>query len=321
MTMTDDLIERALGIRLGSSPVYTAKDLLVDCYKDKPHVIQDCTWDLRTLPFQQAARDLIYRLPYVASMAGLFVHHFDKNSTYLSACSATDTGIGDPVHFEHGNVIPGCPGLYRVVWVDTEKRRAIPIIEEGQQWINNDLLIFARSRGYQISIKEAYVWADYDRILGSRTPRRNWALRLWNARQMLKLQDAGAYQQMKIIALVGVGSFATSQAKYSGIHLIHPNWWCDVVNRARVNMLANIEKYSKVAGLPILCYCDGLWFVSRDPNPRSAVPGILDRMNELGGYKWVNSFLLSQEVMEYSSHMAPGELCTFYNRLGEDHHG
>lgn len=325
---TNALIEQQLGIPVQKSSVYTAKTLLRQCYRGKEHIIRDTSFDLRDLPFYQSAFDIVFRRPLGASMIGMTVHLYDKNSAYLSACSSTDTGIADPIHLADGDdgthIVPGLPGIYRVSWgvfspesYDTALTPSI--IDEKQEWITNDVLLYAQSKGYEVTIHEAWVFPEYDRILGNRDAKRNYAKKIWDARQALKDVDEEAYAKMKEIALVGVGSFATSKEKYPGLNLIHPNWWADVVGKTRVNMLANIEKYAAVAGTPILVYCDGVWFVSRDPNPRTAVPGILDRQDKLGGYKHVYSFTLTQELYDQAKGLSEGELVSLFHKAGKHH--
>ncbi len=289
------LIERELGIPVQKSPVYTAKTLLRDIYKDKPHIIRDTTEDLRDLPFMQSAYDLMFRRELEPEMVGKTVHHFDKNSTYLSAARGTNTGIGDPIHVFDGDdnthIVPGLPGIYRVA-IEHRPDEIVPIIDTDQEWVTSDVLIYARSKGYELTIIEAYVFENYAKILDK------WAEKIWNARQALKGTEA--YDDMKVIAIVGLGSFATSKEKYPGINLIHPNWWGDTKGKARVNMLANIEKYARETGYPVCIEVDGLYYISNDPNYRTAVPGILDRIGQCGGYKHSGSCILTQEMYEES---------------------
>lgn len=309
--MNNELIERALGIPVQKSPVYTAKTLLRECYRDKPLVIRDTTFDLRDLPFSESAQDLVKRSELEPSMIGKTVHHFDKISAYLSACSGTNTGIGDPVH-ETENIVPGLPGIYRVTYTGPFLGYAPPIIEPGQEWVTNDVLLFAQSKGFEFWIHEAWTFKDYDRVLGNRVDKRNWARKIWNAMQACKGVDEEAYQYLKQVGKQGLGSFNTGQDKYPGINLIHPNWWFDVMGRLRVNMLCNIEKF----GIPVLAYVDGLWYITRDTNYRTAVPGMLDKMGQLGGYKHEYSFVLTEEIYEQSRGLSIGEQVTLFNKAG-----
>jgi hypothetical protein len=317
---TNELIEQTLGVPVGKSHVYTAKALLTQCYLGKERVIRDTSFDLRDLPFYESAYDLTFRRPLEADMIGKWVHHYDKNSAYLSACSNTNTGIGDPTHLE-GDVMPGAPGIYRI------SLKTFPpepfdgihfpaVFKPEQEWITSDALLFAREHGYQINVHEAWVFWEYTRILGHREERRNWAKRLWDARQALKGVDEEAYQEVNVIAHKGLGGFATRQDKYSGLHLIHPNWFFDVVGKARINMLYNVEKFAAGAGVPVCIEADGLYYVSRDPNYRTAVPGIMDRIGMLGGYKHKGSFILEASHLDQAQDLKPGELAELFKKAG-----
>lgn len=303
---TNELIEQALGIPVQKSPVYTAKTLLRDCYKDKPQVIRDTTFDLRDIPFKGSALDLLFRRDLEGFMVGMHIHVYDKSSAYLAACSNTNTGIGDPVHLTE-DITPGLPGIYRVTYTSPWPGTYIPVIEPTQEWITNDVLEYAMKHDYEVHIHEAWVFPNYDKVLGNRVDRRNWARRLWNAMQAVKPLDREAYDYLKVVSHTGLGGFATGQDKYGGINLIHPNWFFDVVGKARVNMFFNIEKLAGNAIL-IRVKTDELTYVSRDANPRTAIPGIFDRVGQLGGYKHVCSVQVTQELYEKSAGMTASEL-------------
>jgi hypothetical protein len=306
-------LEQQLGIPCQYSAWWIGRRLLQEVWKGRPKVIRDTTFDLRDLPFMEAARDIAWRRALEPQMIGRTVHHYDKNSQYLSACRSVNCGIGDPVHVAGGDdgtaIKPGLPGIYRIaVYQRGEDLYTAPIIEPGQEWVTSDVLIYAQQRGYQVYIYEAWVFPDYTKILDK------WAEKIWNARAALKGVNDEAYREMKNIAIVGVGSFATSKEKKKtpGWDLIHPNFWADVVGKARVNMLCNITKY----GAPVLVETDGLYYVSRDENYRTAVPGILDRMGLSGGYKHEGSFVLTEEIYGQARTLGVGELAALFKVAG-----
>lgn len=313
---TIQALQEQLGIPCQYGPWWTARRLLQEVWKKKPQVIRDASTDLRDLPFTDASRDIAWMRDLEPSMIGWTVHHFDKNSQYLSACRGVKNGIGDPVHVADGDdgthIVPGLPGIYRV----THNRRTMTtfdgclypeIIEPGQEWVTNDVLLFAREYAYDLTIHEAWVFEDYTKILDK------WAEKLWNGRKALKGKNDKAYREMKIIAVVGNGGWATNKQKHEGTDLIHPNWWADVVGKARVNILANLLKFGAP---PVLIEVDGLYFVRSDDNPRTAVPGILDRMNECGGYKHCSSFTLTQEIYEQACGLGVGSLASLFKQAG-----
>lgn len=312
------LLEEKLHVNCHYGPWFTARALLRECWKSDPKVIRDTTFDLRDLPFNDAARDISWRRELTPGMIGQYVHHYDKNSQYLAADRSVYTGIGDPVHCE-GPVTPGRPGIYRVANVSVYEGSRFDgkyfpkIIEDGQEWGTNDLLLFARKNGWEFEITEAWIFEDYKRVLD------RWALTLWDARSALRGINDEAYDFIKLVAVVGNGGWAASAEKTqaqawreTGWEMIHPNWWADTVGQARVALLANLSKY----GSPILVETDGLYFVSRDGNPRSAIPGILDRSQELGGYKYESSCQITEELYNSSQNRGVGELAHLFKIAG-----
>lgn len=316
--------EQAFGVVVEYSPKHTARQKLTQLWQKKPETLRDTTIDTRDLPFGEASYEIDFQRALTEDMIGQWVHHYDKNSNHLAAAGYVDMGIGDPVHMEGGTITGGLPGIYRVKWSlwevggNTFDGVMLPtIIDPRQNWITNDVLKFAMKRGYGVKILEAWVFPEYARILGH--PRENGGLAkaIWNARQMLnpalshfpnETAQYNAYDDCKEMAVTVVGAFMTGKTKQPDKRWIHANWWADVVGQARVAELANLEKYAKEAGAPIVIEADALYYVSRDSNPRSAVPGILDRQDQLGGYKHCGSCQLTREmfneIVERPSHAA-----------------
>ncbi len=311
---TVQYLESKIGVPVEWSPGHMGGDLLNQAWEHLPLVLQDCSFDLRDLPFVDAARGINFRRALTSDMIGQHVHHDDKNSEFLSACRSVKCGIGDPVHLEGGEITPGLPGIYRVdLWKcdDTFDGVLLPrIIEVDQEWVTNDVLEFAIQQGCELTIREAWVFEDYKKILNAPA----WSI--WSARKEFKDEifydnqaaRQNAYNTCKEIALIFVGNFAMNKQLHPGIDRIHPNWWADVVGRARVALLANIKRFAAVAGAPICVERDGLFFVSRDPNWRTAVPGILDRQGELGGFKHEGSCQLTQNMFQAAKDMSAGQL-------------
>lgn len=299
-----ELVAQALGIPPQSSHVYTAKTLLRTLYKKRPDVIRDTTTDLRDLPFIKSASAIVLRRDLERSMIGKTCHLFDKNSMYLSAARATNLGVGEPVHIRPSyEILSGLPGIYRITALVRPVGEIFPVIKDGQEWMTNDLYMYARSKGYEFVVSEAYQFLDYAKILDK------WAAMLWGTMQYFKGQaEEEAYREVKTVAHVGLGSFATGKDKYTGLELIHPNWFFDVVGKANVNLHCNMEKYAKEAGYPVLIETDGLYYVPRDKDYRTAVPGILDRIGQLGGYKHQWSVTITQELYDKALGATASEL-------------
>ena len=309
-----DYLEKQLGVIVEWSPKHIARELLTTLWAKKPEVVADAPRDLRDLPFGQAAYQLSFQRAITPDMIGKHVHHLDKNSDHFSAAGYVDTGYGDPIHLEGGIITAGLPGIYRVTWSLCNTGNffdgiMLPtIIDPRQQWITNDVLKFAARHGYEMKIKEAWIFSKYARVLGEPRKTGGLAKMIWNARQALNPSLAtlsnetaqyNAYDTCKGMATTLVGAFNTNKATHLDIRWIHPNWWADIVGQARVAELANLEKYC-AANPPIIIEADALYIISADPDPATAIPGILDRSDKLGGYKHCGTCELTQAMYDLS---------------------
>ncbi len=54
-----------------------------------------------------------------------------------------------------------------------------------------------------------------------------------------------------------------------------PDWWVQIVGRSRAIMFTHLATFARKGVMPALVHRDALWVVSDDPNPRTAVPGLL----------------------------------------------
>ncbi len=293
-------------------PQWAARRLLQVIWRDRPHILQHCTVDTRDLPFVDAARDIAWRRELTEAMIGWYVHHFDKNGDYLAAMRGMYTGIGDPTLVEPWDDYETLrPGIYSVVWSTGSSPfdgHSLPyIIEPGQEWVTKDMLLFARRQGYEVHIIKAWVFHGHARVLDE------YAARLWAARQALRDIDKACSDKMKMIAVAGNGAWNWNQSARPGLEWIHSNWWCDTIARAKERVLANLVTY----GQPLLINdIDGIYYASRNPDPRSAVLGIetgvsiLARETESGGYKHKGSCLITAEMVEQAKGLSPSKLAT-----------
>lgn len=225
-------------------------------------------------------------------------------------------GYGNPMHLTSMSIIPTLPGVYHVTHTAHAPfdGNTLPlIINPEQEWVNLDVLNFALEQGYEVRIHEAYLFENRTKVLDE------WALAVWNARQSL-LERYGkehpAVKEIKRLATMGVGSFATSKEKQESHAWIHLNFWTDAVSKARVNILANLLKYAKAGYRPKLVYSDGLWFVTSESDYSLAVPDILDRAGKLGGYHYEYSFPVTSELVEKVQTLSPGQVVTEFNHMG-----
>jgi hypothetical protein len=312
-------LEQVLGTTIQWSPNHVGMALVKKQYASDPKRqtwVRESEIDLNSLPFDRAAADVLWSCPLNPTDVGKWIHHYDKNSAYLSGCQGVSLGCGTPVH-RINDINPDLAGIYRVSYTtgsNWDEALLPPIITT--EWITRDLLKFAEVHGYTITIHEAYQFEESHQLL------RPWASLLWDARAALK--DANpefphehgrlnAYYTIKEVALIGVGQFASDKFAHQ---FMRPNWWADVVSKARVTLLYNLTSFEDALNTPFMVYSDGLWFVSNTENPESAVPGILKRAGQLGGYKHVYSAMCTQEIVEKSQRLSqnPSKFVSYLHR-------
>jgi hypothetical protein len=303
-------------------PGYIAAKLTTSCNAGKrkdwlgsPDIALD-----EHMPFKRAARDLIWKSPELPSGKHLWLHYYDKNSAYLAACTGVYLGTGNPVYKgpDPMDLDWSLPGIYRVTWKYGDSRfdgkQLPPCI--NTDWITTDVLQIATALGYQIHVHEAWQWPEKHRILGT------WGAALWNARALLHPEygdairypnkdcRANAYATIKRIALIGVGRFASPKAS----HFLRPDWWALIVGRARATLLRKIDHIYRVHGLsPVLIYNDGIFYCTGDPDPETAIPGLTERWDKLGGYKHEYTLPVTPEMRELFSKRSPGQLIEYLN--------
>jgi hypothetical protein len=263
--------------------------------------IRETSIDLFSLPipWHKTARDIVWSNPSIAQYQGLFLYQFDKRSAYLSSCPGVYVGAGDPVHATE-QIDTTLPGVYRVTvseqggLFDDVMLPAILTTE----WITDDVLTYACSQGYTIDVHEGYQWEEKHKTLES------YAKKLWESRHVFRTDTArfpheqgrkNAENTMKEIALIATGKFAS---KKKASRFMRPDWWAKIVGKTRVNILRNLKTFAERGYMPVLIYSDSLYFVSDNPNPREAIPGILAREHELGGYRHEGTWTITPELVE-----------------------
>lgn len=328
LLVDDHEINQAVAAQLGFSPqhgyVGAAKRLLMDCWytKKKPAVVANTQDDLREVYAPDVRNhiplDITWARSLSPAMIGRWVHAYDKNSQHLSAEQSVYTGYGEPIHVYDGDdetcIKPALPGLYRVSWHTNGSRfdgRLYPtIFDEGDQYATLDVVKFAIQQGYDVWIKEAWLFENHTRVF------EDYARRLWNARQSLREVNPAAAHEVNEIAHV-TGCWVSSKAKKlpatsRRLDMIHPNWWADIVGCARARLLANLLAYG-----PAVCIrTDALYYVSSEADINQAIrhaktgESITARSSECGGFKvqpgW-RSFQLTQEIYEQAEQLSLGD--------------
>jgi hypothetical protein len=284
------------------------------------------------VPLKKSARDLTWKRQLTAKEKKMkFVHKYDKNSMYLASCTGILLGEGDPEQVGGDAYDDRLPGF----WMVKADRAESPYngVELPSpvrtQWMTTPVVQCCRKLGYQVDVIEGYQWRDpgrYHRTLES------WANMLWAVRQSLKTSSPtfnseykhiqgreNAYSTIGAIAHVGIGKLGDEDTSGG---LFRPDIWALVVGRSFANIFYNIETFRKAGYIPALVYTDALWYVSNDPDPQTALPGIVDKQDKLGGYKVVYNppLAMSKDVIDaFAKIDSPTKLVRRLNELaGED---
>jgi len=316
------------GFPVGSHPGAVGRDLMKwFVLKDlqlTPHI------DLAQLP-AKCGRDFAWKKPIETTAkelnGGLWLHCYDKNSMYVSAASNCALGIGDPVYFgpEHTMKEPDIrnAGLWRVE-VDPISRvvKGIPgpletyryklpfPLPQNQEWCTSPVLKCLIEMGWHVQVFEGYEWPLSRRALGK------WAEALWGHRMTYKELDTEegqlCYFSMKRIATASIGLLASDTTPLKEKMWYRPDWWSTIIETAKARMLYNIDHYGKDYGMwPVMVYTDALYYVSDSPMPDKR---LLQRENELGGYKYKSGIPVNQDVIDwFNSEMSAGEVARLVN--------
>lgn len=298
-------LEEVLDVPVEWSPGHIGTELVSHLNRTarRQDWVRETQIDLNALPgnpFKHNAGDLKWKSELTANfMVGMYLHQYDKRSGYLSACPGAYVGAGDPVHVVGGDIDTSLPGIYRV---SLDKRESmfddvfLPPVATSE-WVTHDILNYAKSQGYGVLVHECHQWTEKHKTLES------YAKKLWTSRRVFRdgadrfphqLGRYNAENTMKAIALVATGKFGSRKTT----RFLRPDWWAIIVDKMRENVLRNIAKYAALGYTPALIYSDAVYYISEDSNPRTAIPGIMDRENELGGYRCESTWKVTPELLE-----------------------
>lgn len=321
-------LEDTLGVPVQWSPGHMGTEVvkLLNASDRRQDWVRDASIDLFKLPFKKAGHDLYWKSDIPTIAKGMYLHQYDKRSAYLAACADLYVGAGDPVHVETVTDTT-LPGVYHVKVLGKPHpfdNATLPHIIDGEQWVTADVLSYAKRMGYPLSIYEAWVWEEKHKTLAS------YAEKLFSSRHVFRTNPErfphergrkNAENTMKETALIGTGKFASEKSgKFR-----QPYWWAAVVDKARVIELANIYKlWIDTGESPVLIYSDSVYYLSSNPNPQEAFPGIFacGQKSGLGKYRHEGTWKVTQELIELfaDTKQTPGKIVTFLNRAWEAQH-
>lgn len=305
-------LEQTLGVPVNCSPEQLALELL------KGLTIEtDVSWtrpltvDLRTLPISngqtvpmlESARQVVWMRPLtITEWRMRYLHKYDHNALDLEVCTEVQLGAGDPLYSANGRAYDGnLPGIWRVK-AETAGSvfdgKRLPSCIHGE-WMSTPEVKCCTDIAYQVQVTEGYYWPESHRTL------ERWASTLSKALQRLKPASttsrqvqarANAAHTIQAITQLGIEKLVDEEAPGG---LYRPDWWAQIVGRSRARTFAHLVTLVRRGFMPVLVDKQARWFVSNDPNPLTAVPGLLTPQKP-GGYKaaYETPLALSGEIKE-----------------------
>ena len=317
-------LDQVLGRPVLDAPELLAHQLLTEQTLDQPTTsLRSSSIDLyrmltsngTPLPILEHARDLVWRRPLtLQEQRERYLHKYTHLSLSLQAATTASLGVGVPQHSPTGRAYDGHrPGLWRVEAEPAGSLfdgRRLPNCLAGE-WMSTPQVQCCRNIGYQVHIREGYIWPEALPVL------QRWAITLWQAAerlhthpQLFRHTQARANASSTIINLSerGVATLAEGQAAGGWGR---PDWWASLVGGSRAALFAHLVRLVRKGSMPVLVAHDALWVVSNDPNPLTAVPGLVTA-RPWQGYivSYVDPLPLSGEVQavfratEDASHLA-----------------
>jgi hypothetical protein len=303
-------LDQVLGRTVADAPELVAPQLLTELTADQPTTSLRAaqldqshlpTSDGMSPPILQSAREFAWMRPLLlAEQRERYLHKYTHLSLALEAAMSVHLGAGVPQHSPTGRAYDGRrPGLWRVEAEPAGSLfdgRRLPSCLEGE-WMSTPQVQCCRSIGYQVHIREGYAWSEAHPVL------QRWATTLWQAAERLHTRPqlfrhgqarANASSTLTTLAELGVALLAEGQA-VGGWE--RPEWWASLVGGSRAALFAHLVRLVRKGTMPVLVAHDALWVVSNDPDPLTAVPGLVTARSWQGySVGYVDPLPLSGEV-------------------------
>ena len=303
-------LDQVLGRSVADAPELVAPQLLTELTADQPstslrasqgalsHLL---TSDGTSLPILQSTREFAWMRPLLlAEQRQRYLHKYTHLSLALEAAMSVHLSAGVPQHSPTGRAYDGHrPGLWHVQAEPAgslfDGRRLPSCLED--EWMSTPQVQCCRSIGYQIRIREGYAWPEAHPVL------QRWATTLWQAAERLHTRPqlfrhgqarANASSTLTTLAELGVALLAEGQAVGGWGR---PEWWASLVGGSRAALFAHLVRLVRKGTMPVLVAHDALWVVSNDPDPLTAVPGLVTARSWQGySVGYVDPLPLSGEV-------------------------
>ncbi|HEY1348941.1 MAG TPA: hypothetical protein VGF67_04875 [Ktedonobacteraceae bacterium] len=214
----------------------------------------------------------------LAELRQRYLHKYTHLSWYLQGCLTLRLGMGNAEYSSNGRAYDALrPGLWRIQ-VDRAgsvfDNKRLPACPQSA-WVSTPQVKCCQDAGYRVEVSEGYCWPQAQELL------KPWADMLWQAAERLCLHPrsyqhtqgrANCYQALADLVQRGLATIARDR-EHTGWE--RPDWWAAVVGRARAVLFAHLAGMARKGAMPVLLHQNALWVVADDPNPFTAVPGLL----------------------------------------------
>lgn len=306
-------LDQVLGRPVTDALDRVAQQFLADCTLDQSIAsLRALPLDLRTLttaegqpiPFTECVYPVAWkRALTVVEQRQRYVHKYLHCSHLLQGSLSVQLGTGAPDYSVRGRAYDGIrPGIWRVNAetsgsVFDGKRLPSAL---GNAWMSTPQINGCRTIGYQVQVEEGVFWTHAQAVL------KRWATTLWQAAASLQTHPdryrhavgrANALHTITLLAQRGISLLAGEQ-QAGGWE--RPDWLAQVLGSEQVNLFGHLVGLVRKGIMPLLLHGDGLWVVSDDPNPLTAVPGLVTASPFWRGYSvgYEVPLPLSREVRE-----------------------
>jgi hypothetical protein len=281
-------LEQVLTRSLIDAPEIVARQLLTELACDQPPAFLPVPQEKERLVSKPGAPALLMR-EHTRNLAWMrpltlveqrqrYLHKYTHLSWSLEACLSVQLGAGAPAYAANGRAYDGIrPGIWRV---QAERGgslfdgKRLPSGLESE-WMSTPQVKCCQDLGYRIDVREGSFWSQAQAFLNP------WAKTLWQAAECFHTHPQhyrhpqGRENTLRTITqLAHLGlTIITTEEQPDGWK--RPDWGDQIVGRGRALLFAHLAALARKGTMPVLLDHDAIWVVSDNPNPLTAIPGLL----------------------------------------------
>ena len=247
--------------------------------------------------------DLNWSRPPMADEAQLtYVHAYDRGGAHLAGVAGLELPVGEPTEFPEGRKFdPRLPGYWYVEIPATSNDWRFPhplfkgLRTRELDWVTTPTLALANELGYELEVRQAWVWEQHARVLDP------WYKRISAARTATDDEtdpDLAAVRTMLKELYTRTIGMMGSRTHAEGTDTFYPERRHHIVAKARANLLRRIVQIGQDTGTwPLAVKTDTIVYASDEPDPIKAWPGDPKHLGRgLGQFKVEGTGLLVDQL-------------------------